>query len=122
MDIDYVEKIEQETKLALKRQDEQANLIMRTEREHKGDTEYLISFWENLWATDGLLFNGVYWTFRLVELYYKEGRFDDAWRFLSRRTLDRPNYLNNIRRWQLKILKKEKRDTSAIEELIRNGK
>jgi hypothetical protein len=61
-------------------QDKQLAAIKDAEATLTGDD--LISFWENLWAGGGLLFNGTYWTFRLPELYIKAKRLDDAEQFI----------------------------------------
>ncbi|NCU38713.1 hypothetical protein EOL96_06725 [Candidatus Saccharibacteria bacterium] len=99
-------------------QDKQLEAIWKAETKHKGDNEALIAFWEKLWAKGGLKFNGVKWTFRLVDLYYKEKRYDDAWRMLNEFTLSKPNYLHNTRKWQIRVLKKEKKDYAHIQHLL----
>ena len=108
--------------VSLVAQDSQLEQIKKTERKYKqsGDIDTYIKFWENIWNNGGLLFNGTHWTFELCSLYYKTKQYDKAWGFLSMLTMKKPEYLDNIRRWQLKILKREKKDTSLIEDLMKN--
>ena len=42
--------------------------------EKNKDMDTLINFWENLWQSGGLKFEGVYWHFRLIDLYIKVKR------------------------------------------------
>lgn len=100
--------------------DRQLQQILEAEAKYKGDNQALISFWEKLWTNGGLKFNGVHWTYRLVELYYKAKRFDDAWRMLNEFVLSKPQYITNTRKWQIKILKKEKKDYSQFQQLLDN--
>jgi len=102
-------------------QDRQHKAILKAELEHKDDLDKLILFWEKLWADDGLKFNGVKWHFRIVELYYKTKRYDDAWRILNEFVLSRPLYITNTRKWQIKVLKREKKDHSRIQQLLDSG-
>src|SRR5690554_121249 len=85
----------------IKRQDQQLEAIKKAEAEYKesGDLDTYIKFWENLLTTDGILFNGVGWPFRIVELYYKAKRYDDAWRELNKLVLD-PYMTKKARKWQ----------------------
>lgn len=106
----------------LKRQDKQFAAIQKAEAEYKvtGDLNTLITFWEKLLATDGILIPGASWPFKIVEVYYKAKRYDDAWRALSKLVLD-PDYRKKARQWQIKILKKEKKDYSQIQHLLDTG-
>lgn len=76
----------------LKNQDEQLIAINKAESTYKetGDIGSLISFWEGLWSSSGLLFNGSKWTFRLPELYMMTERYDDAIRILEK--IKNPSY------------------------------
>lgn len=105
----------------LAQQDRQIAVIHKAESEHKGDNVALIAIWENLWAKGGLKFNGVKWTFRLVDLYVKEKRYDKAWKILSNFTITKPDYITNTRKWQIKIIKKEKKNYSHIQHLLDNN-
>ena len=98
--------------------DRQLAQIQEAEASHKGDNEALILFWEGLWGNGGLKFNGIKWTFRIVDLYYKEKRYDDAWRILNGFIAIKPHYIENIRKRQIKVLRKEKKDYSHIQHLL----
>lgn len=103
--------------------DKQLQLILDIEAKHKGDNRTLISFWEQFYTKGGFKFNsGTHWTYRLVDLYYKEKRYDDAWRELNKIVLTKPNYLENTRKWQIKVLKKEKKDYAYIQQLLDEGR
>lgn len=107
----------------LKRQDRQLAAIQKAEAEYKstGNLDKLIKFWEHLLATDGILIRGVGWPFKIVEVYYKAKRYDDAWRVLNNLVLD-PNCYKKARQWQIKVLKKEKKDYSQIQHLLDIGR
>lgn len=70
----------------LKKQDEQIRAVQDAEKQFQsdGDLEKLLSFWENIWSSGGLLFNGSKWTFRLPDLYISQKRYDDAIRILKK--------------------------------------
>ena len=70
----------------LKSQDEQLLAIKKAECAYSetGDIGSLISFWEGIWSSSGLLFNGSKWTFRLPELYMMTEQYDDAIRILNK--------------------------------------
>jgi hypothetical protein len=99
-------------------QDYQLEEIQKAEAKHKGDNEALIVFWEKLWSNGGLEFNGIKWTFRIVDLYYKAKRYDDAWRILNDFIKTKPHYMLDIRKRQIKILKREKKDYAHIQRLL----
>lgn len=101
--------------------DRQLEQIQAAEEKYKDDSDSLILFWEKLWAKGGVKFNGVRWTFRIVDLYVKAKRYDDAWRILSDFVHTKPQYITNVRTWQIKILKKEKKDYSGIQQLLDRG-
>ncbi len=65
----------------IKNQDAQIKLIQDTEIQLHDDIERLIEFWEKIWETKGLLFEGTGWYFRLPDLYIKVKRYDDALKF-----------------------------------------
>lgn len=85
-------KEELELKEKLKKQDEQLVAIQKAEAAYKetGDIGSLISFWEGMWSSSGLLFNGSKWTFRLPELYMQTEQYDDAIRILKE--IKNPSY------------------------------
>lgn len=55
----------------LKEQEKQLKSILDAEEEFEktGDLSSIIDFWENIWESGGLIFNGSKWTFRLPDLY-----------------------------------------------------
>jgi tetratricopeptide (TPR) repeat protein len=81
-----------ELKEKLKNQDEQLIAINKAESTYKetGDIGSLISFWEGLWSSSGLIFNGSKWTFRLPELYMMTEQYDDAIKILEK--IKNPSY------------------------------
>lgn len=83
-----IRKLQRELKL----QDEQLEKIKRAESYFKetGDIDFLIKFWEGIWKSGGLLFNGLTWTFRLPDLYIKIGEYDKALAILKK--IKNPNY------------------------------
>lgn len=87
----------------LRRQDKQLHSIQTAEAEYKvnHDMEKLISFWENLWATEGLTFSGSYWAFRLTDLYIQQHRYPDALASLS--LLTDPVYDAKVEQYKKKI-------------------
>lgn len=86
-------KEELELKEKLQKQDEQLAAVQKAESAYKetGDIGSLISFWEGVWSSSGLLFNGSKWTFRLPELYIQTEQYDDAIRILEK--IKNPAYL-----------------------------
>lgn len=105
---------------SLAAQDRQIAAIHKAATDFKDDLDAHIAFWEDLLTTEGLLVNGVKWPFIIVDLYYKAKRYDDAWRVLNRLVLD-PHLNKKARQWQIRILKKEKKDYSHIQKLIDNN-
>jgi predicted negative regulator of RcsB-dependent stress response len=79
-------KEEQELKEKLQKQDEQLEAIQKAESLYNetGDIGSLIAFWEGIWSSAGLLFNGSKWTFRLPDLYVQTKQYDDALRILKK--------------------------------------
>lgn len=75
-----------ELKEKLQGQNDQLIAIQKAESAYKetGDIGSLISFWDGLWSSSGLLFNGSKWTFRLPELYIMTEQYDDAIRILDK--------------------------------------
>ena len=101
--------------------DKQVKQIEQTEEKHKNDIDSLIAFWERIWEKGGPKARGVGWPFRLVELYLKAKRNDDAWSLLNDLVITRPEYIEKTRKWQIKILKKEKKDYSRFQQLLDSG-
>ncbi len=67
-------------------QDRQIEKIHIAEAKYESDKdiESLIKFWEDLWKSEGLIFNGSKWTFRLTDLYIKQKRYKDAERAVKK--------------------------------------
>lgn len=93
----------------LNTQDRQIAAIQKAEEafEATGDIGALIDFWESIWDSGGLLFNGSRWTFRLPDLYFKLKQYDDALRILVK--IKNPYYTDRIADYIQKVNKaKEK--------------
>lgn len=90
----------------LAKQDAQIASIHRAEAqfEANGDIDALMTFWEHLWASGGLIFNGSKWTFRLPDLYIKQKRYDDALMILKK--IKKPEYAAKVVLYREKIAKK----------------
>lgn len=67
-------------------QDAQIELINEAEEsyEQTKNIDDLIRFWESVWDSGGLLFNGSTKTFRLPDLYIKQRRYKDALRIVKK--------------------------------------
>ena len=91
-----IEKECHELNNSIKNQDKQIESIFSAENkfETDGDIDSLISFWEDIWASGGILFNGSKWTFRLPDLYMKQKRYDDALRILK--MIKNPSYKEKV--------------------------
>lgn len=87
------------------KQDKQIQAVHDAEEKYNstGDLDALIAFWENIWRTGGLIFNGSKWTFRLPDIYIKEKRYKDALRILSK--IKNPQYSEKKRAYIEKIKK-----------------
>ena len=105
---------------SLRSQDKQIAAINKAGVDYKDDLDTHIKFWEDLLATDGILVNGVSWPFIIVDLYYKAKRYDDAWRVLDELVSD-PLLTKKARQWQIRVLKKEKKDYTQIQRLLDKG-
>lgn len=70
----------------LEAQDAQIYSIQKAEEKYKQDNNIddLVSFWESIWDSGGLLFNGSGQTFRLPDLYIKQKRYQDALKIVKR--------------------------------------
>ena len=93
----------------LNKQDEQIELIQRTEQLYKEnkDLKSLIRFWKNIWNTTGLLFEGSKWLFRLPDLYIKAKEYEKA-KFILEKIKEKndPYYINKVNKYMMKIEKK----------------
>ena len=66
-----------------------------------GEIDCLISFWEEIWATGGLLFRGSKWAFRLPDLYIMTNQKEKALKILKQ--LKRGEYKDNAQSYINKI-------------------
>lgn len=105
-----LEKEERVLQEKLDKQDKQIQSIFSAENkfESDGDIDSLISFWEDIWASGGLLFNGSKWTFRLPDLYMKQKRYDDALRILK--MIKNPSYKEKVDSYVEKIERAKSRN------------
>lgn len=93
----------------LNKQDEQIELIQRTEQLYKEnkDLRSLIRFWENIWNTTGLLFESSTWLFRLPDLYIKAKEYEKAKSIVEKiKEKNDPYYINKVNKYMMKIEKK----------------
>lgn len=88
----------------LSAQDEQLKQIQDAEEKYKlnRNIDVLILFWEDIWSSGGLLFNGSKWTFRLPDLYIQQKRYDDALLILDKITNPfyeekKQSYINRVK-------------------------
>lgn len=93
----------------LNAQDTQLKQIQLAEEQYaeSGNIDALIAFWEEIWKSGGLLFNGSKWTFRLPDLYIKQKRYDDALRILKK--IKKPQYQEKVQGYIEKIEKARNR-------------
>lgn len=86
-------------------QDEQLELIKKTEEEYKNDNDInkIISFWEEIWQNGGLKFNGSRWYFRIIELYISNKDYDKALKQLDK--MNKPEYADRKKVFVEKINK-----------------
>ena len=105
-----LEKEERELQEKLDKQDKQMQSVFAAENkfESDGDIDSIISFWEDIWASGGLLFNGSKWTFRLPDLYMKQKRYDDALRILK--MIKNPSYKEKVDSYVEKIERAKSRN------------
>lgn len=93
----------------LKKQDDQLVLIQKAEQLYKEnkDLKSLISFWENIWNTTGLLFESATWLFRLPDLYIKAKEYEKA-KFIVEKIKEKNDsyYINKVNKYIMKIEKK----------------
>lgn len=97
----------------LRKGDEQINRINKI----KGDTE-AIEVYENIIFEEGMYFRGDTHIMRLAELYYKTEQYDKAWNYLNELQFVYPHLMQKIRYLQVKILKKEDKNTDALATLM----
>lgn len=76
--------------------------------DESGDLAEYITFWENLWISGGLLFEGSGWLFELPNLYIKAKRFDDAEALVRKIKRVKPKYSEKADYYLKKIEKQKK--------------
>ena len=67
------------------------------------DLDWIIGFWEQIWANGGLKFNGSTWTFKLPDLYIKAKRYEDALAIVMKIKKTTPQYLDKANKYITKI-------------------
>lgn len=101
-------------------QDQQLEAIKTADAKYKEDKniDAYISFWENIWSTGGLLFEGVKWHFTLPDLYIKAKRYDDALRFLNKLKKLKPFYTDkaNVYITRIEERKAKEKETKKKDE------
>lgn len=97
----------------IKAQDDQLKLIMNAEAKYEADKDidFIIAFWEQLWANGGLVFEGSHWHFRLADLYISQKRYDDAIAFCKRIKKIKKNYSDKADRYIQRIEEKKNKAT-----------
>ena len=78
----------------LKDQDHQIEAVQKAREKYNEDKDLnsYIAFWEMVWATGGLKFEGAKWRFELPDLYIKAKRYDDALAFVVKIKKTKPLY------------------------------
>lgn len=101
-----IKEIDPELSSILDSQDDQKKQIKAAEDlfETEKNIDLLIKFWENIWASGGLKFNGSHWTFRLPDLYIKTKRYDKALSILNK--IKNPAYSDKVKKYRERISKK----------------
>jgi hypothetical protein len=94
---DYIYAIKSEKQLIMTQE------IMRRYREEEMSFEKYLAFWEHLWETDGLLFEGVRWYFELPDLYIQAHRYCDALKFLQIIIEIKPEYASKAEKYIRRI-------------------
>lgn len=78
----------------LKDQDHQIEVVQKAREKYNEDKDInaYIAFWEMVWATGGLKFEGAKWHFELPDLYIKAKRYDEALAFVEKIKKTKPLY------------------------------
>ena len=92
-------------------QEYQFSKIKEAEQKFKenGNIDELIKFWESIWNSDGLAFNGSHWTFRLPDIYIAQKRYDDAIRILFK--IKNPIYQDKVKGYIDKVYNLKRKAT-----------
>lgn len=83
---DFVKECDFEGYQKLLNQDKQIEAVQNASRRYQSnnDLDAYIQFWEQLWSKQGLIFEGVKWTYELAVMYIKAKRYDDAEKFIHK--------------------------------------
>lgn len=116
---DDIEKEIQRTNKLIAEQDKQIAAVNKARDEYKktGDILSYAAFWDGIFASGGLKFNGRTWKYEPIKVYILADRRDDAWRLLNKYALKEPTD-TAIYNWRIKILKKDGRHQAAIEQVM----
>ena len=89
-----LKKINPDSYRKLKDQDHQIEAVQKAREKYNEDKDLnsYIAFWEMVWATGGLKFEGAKWHFELPDLYIKAKRYDDALAFVVKIKKTKPLY------------------------------
>ena len=89
-----LKKINPDSYRKLKDQDRQIEAVQKAREKYNEDKDLnsYIAFWEMVWATGGLKFEGAKWHFELPDLYIKAKRYDDALAFVVKIKKTKPLY------------------------------
>lgn len=89
-----LQKINSESYKTLKMQDQQISAVQKAREKYDKDKDLdsYIAFWEMIWESGGLKFEGIKWHFELPDLYIKAKRYNDALAFVTRLKNIKPAY------------------------------
>lgn len=76
------------------------------------DLDWIIGFWEQIWANGGLKFNGSTWTFKLPDLYIKAKRYEDALAIVMKIKKTTPEYLDKANKYITKIEERKTKEAN----------
>lgn len=96
----------------IRTQDQQIKAVQKRAEEYyeTKDIKSYIEFWENLWETGGLKFEGSGWHFVLPDLYIKTKEYAKARKFLDYLKKKKPCYINKADKYIQRIEKLEERE------------
>lgn len=76
------------------------------------DLDWIIGFWEQIWANGGLKFNGSTWTFKLPDLYIKAKRYEDALAIVMKIKKTTPQYIDKANKYITKIEERKTKEAN----------
>ena len=94
---DFVKENDPEGYQELLNQDKQIEAVQSARKRYhaSNDLDAYIQFWEQLWSKQGLIFEGVGWTYELALMYIKAKRYDDAEAFVRKIMRTKEKYYHN---------------------------